>query len=166
MITMLLLTGLGFLIYKYGRFNYSDMESITFGTTAKLKWHQVKTIYNSNPRRWRFEKIVEQGYSTIETSYKALLFNAGDAWEKEWIGEGYHHADKIVRIQLSFIDYIKFLVTKKFKPANTKGIEMILKATQADIDALAKIANIQIKEANDEMQEIKERIQKGVTLEL
>lgn len=163
---IILLIGLGFLVHKYRRFNYGDMQSITFGTTAKLKWHQVKTIYNSNPSRWRFEKIVEQGYSTIETSYKALLFNSGNAWQKEYFGEGYQNADKIVRIQLSFIDYIKFLIAKKFKHADTRGIEMVLRATQADIDALAKAANIQIKEANDQMQEIKDRIQKGVTLEL
>lgn len=165
MITLTLIA-LFILIRKHRRFNYSDMQSISFGPAAKLKWHQIKTIYHSNPRRWRFEKIIEQGYSTIDTSYKALLFNAGDAWQKNDWDDGYKNAGKIVRIQLSFIDYLKFLIAKKFGYTDTRGLEMILKATQSDIDIIAREANIQIREANDQMEEIKERIQKGVTLEL
>lgn len=159
MITLGLLIFLIISYIEYRIFNYGDINSISYGSVAKLKWNQVKAIYNSNPKRWRFSPIVEQGYNFIETHYKALLFNAGNAW-----GENNR---QIVRIQLSFFDYLKFLHAKKHKiNGYSKGIEMILQATQKDINDLTKMANKEIQNAKYQIEEIKENFQKGVTLEL
>lgn len=51
---------------KYRAFNYRDINSISYGSVAKLKWNQVKAIYNSNPKRWRFDPIIEQGITLLK----------------------------------------------------------------------------------------------------
>lgn len=157
MITLLIL--LMIFHSKYWTFNYSDINSVSYGSVAKLKWNQVKAIYNSNPKRWRFSPIIEQGYNFIETPYKALLFNAGNAWGED--------NRQIVRIQLSFFDYLKFLYAKRHKIGKySKGIEMILKATQKDINDLSKMANEEIRTANYQIEKIEKSLQKEITLEV
>lgn len=145
---MITITIIIFLIFKWWWFSYGNERSDTFKFSAQLKWKQVKSIYHSNPNRWRFEKIIKPDYFTITTSTKYLLYDTG-------IG-------KIVRIRLSFIDYIKFLIAKTCSYGkDTEGLELILESVKKDIEHLSEMANEEIKSANKQIETIQTKIKKG-----
>lgn len=163
----IVLTGLGFLTFKYCCFNYGSHRSVSYGKSAKLKWNDVKNFYCLNPLRWRYESIVENDCSVLKTNYKVLLYNPTDYWSASAWNNLYSERDQLVRIRLSPIDYLKFIWCSKFKnPESIEGIEAVLDCAQKDIDRLKRISNKEIDEANKRMEDIEEKLKEGVTLEI
>lgn len=148
------------------RFNYGHLRSKSHGTAVRLTWKNLVSFYHSNPRRWRYEKIVQQDWTSLQTTLKFLLFNSGDEWRTVPCWDFYANANKIVRVQLSYFNFLRFHFNRLFIHKKTDGLELILSAVQRDIKDLQAIANKQINQANDEMEEIKQRLQEQKGLEL
>lgn len=142
-----ILSGVTF-INRFKDFNNIFVDdSGSHGLVTKLKWKTIKDLYYINKSRWRYEEIVNQN-SERRSNVFCLLYNTGDDWTKDTIKHHkvypYKNKKKIIRIQLSFIDYIKFCLARKFVREKDLGTELILKSAQADIakvkeEALAKI---------------------------
>lgn len=164
------------LLTRHKKFNetYANASS-SHGKVAKLKWKTIKTIYKLNKQRWRYESVVSPGGSD-RTSFDCLLYNTGDEWvvNNKGFYPTYKNRQGIVRVQLSLIDYLKFLWAKKFYKEKDIGAELILMTAQRDVERLQEAALKEIQEGQKLMQEViakqqkeKEKAeQKGITLSL
>lgn len=148
------------LFIKWLCFNYNHLKSISYsGETAKLKYRTLCNFYHSNPKRWRYEQIVRTHFMHTKNYVKILLFNSGDNWKTDDFYDTYCDKNRIIRVQLSFIDYIRFLWDKTFtKNIPTKGMNMILEAVQEDIKVLSDIAQDNIEKAEKDMKDIELRL--------
>lgn len=144
---------------KFKAFNneYADSGSLSYGQTAKLDWSTIRKIYFVNKKRWRYEKVSSSNCRS-RSDYPCLLYNTGDVWAKAyddlWGNPYYKNRNKIVRVQLSFPDYVKFMWAKKFAKTKDIGSEMILASAQEDIEALRNKALNQIQEAQKQMAQV------------
>lgn len=153
---------LGLILYfNFRNFNYSNLNSVSFNSVTKLKWKQIKAFYNANPNRWKFKQVIEDGFSVLESGPEVLLFNTnkkGIEWQPKLI----------VRIQMPFYDYIKFLFAKSsyMKQKNKKnkirknseGLDKIIETVKYDIEVLRKEAEKQADEANETMKKINDKL--------
>ena len=146
------------LISSWRSFNYSNLNSISYGHTTRLTWQQVKDFYSLNPKRWKFEPIILEGWNSTTTTTKFLLYNTGDKWSKYAFQEVYDEPLKIVRVQLSLLDYIKFRINMNH-PKNDEGLAIILDTVSSDIELVRAEAQRQIEEATKSMKEIKDRVE-------
>lgn len=166
----------GEFIENFNEFNtvHAD-ESGSHGQVTKLKWKTIKDIYRISKWRWRYEEVVSSdGWKHSITP--CLLYNAGDGWSKNktipHTVYPYYNKDKIIRIQLSFKDYIKFLWAKKFAKEKDLGAEILFATAQADIDKVRDKARAEIEEGQRIMAEIiakqteKTEENKNITLSL
>lgn len=156
-------TNIIILLDKYSRFN-KKYNSKLYGNTVKLKFSMVQNLYRVNPKKWRYEKIFYNSDS------KLLLYNSeSDNWptKRSFFGDySYENRNKIIRIRLSFIDYLKFLWCIKHSSNDSEGLELITSSVQKDINILKKEADKQIKQANEIMNTIKENLDDDIKLEL
>lgn len=144
-------------VYKsFRNFNNGNNKSLSFGETTTIDWKTLKDIYRVKPNRWRYESVIRPNCCYQMSEDKVLLYDAGENWDDRL---------KIVRVQLSFIDWVKFNWHKR-KPRQTKGIELILDTAQDDIFELKSLARKEIDQANEQMQEIQKKISEGVTLQI
>lgn len=154
----------GILLYHYFDwriFNYSNLNSATHrGGVSRLTWNTLANFYVTNPKRFRYETICLEDYNLLKTSTCYLIFNSGSSWTKtHWYNEYYDNSDKIVRIQLSFLDFLKFKWKRKHLSANSGGgTETIINAVNRDIKAKREIAKKQMEQATKEIKEIAERL--------
>ena len=148
---------LGNLIVDWRSFNYSNLNSRSYGHVTRLTWKQVKNFYSINPTRWKFENILREDYQVVTTTIRFLLYNTGDRWHKSIDGL-YDESFKIVRIQLSLIDYIKFRINI-IHPKDDEGLTIILNTVNSDIEVVRAEAQRQIEEATKSMKEIKDRVE-------
>ena len=93
----------------------------------------------------------------MTTTIRFLLYNTGDRWHKSIDGL-YDESFKIVRIQLSLIDYIKFRINM-IHPKDDEGLTIILNTVNSDIEVVRAEAQRQIEEATKSMKEIKDRVE-------
>lgn len=123
------------------------IENCYFKKRTFLKWKTLKDLYSVNPERWKYEEYDKWK----RNSY--LSYNANEDCSK--------NKDKIVQIQLSFVDFLKL---KWFASRNqgfsSPGTELLLTTVQEDIDELRKRSEKQIQESLQIMDEIKLEIEK------
>ena len=163
---------------KHKCFNETFADaSGSHGKVARLKQKTIKTIYKLSKWRWRYEEVTSPGGSRY-SRYECLLYNTGDEWIKDTTNKctvyPYRNKDEIIRVQLSFFDYLKFLWAKKFYKEKDVGAELILTTAQRDVERLQEAALREIQEGQKLMQEViakqqKEKAkaeEKGITLSL
>ena len=155
---------IGNLLSSWYSFNFHNLNSKSYGHITTLTWKQVKDFYAVNPKRWRFEPIVIEECETLTTNNKFLLYNTGTRWSKLIYNSIYEEASKIIRVQLSFIDYLKFMHYSDY-PKDNEGLSMVLDTVSKDIDVIKAEAQNQIKEAAKNMKEIRERMIKDATMD-
>lgn len=147
-------------------------ESGSHDKVAKLRWKTIKSLYKINKQRWRYEPVVSKD-GKYRSEGLCLLYNSGDEWihsesKKKKILPYLNKVD-IVRVQLSFLDYIKFLWASTFAREMDIGTEMILTSAQEDIDKITELAMTRIEESqkiiDDVINKQKEKDQ-NITLKL
>ncbi len=153
--------------YLKNRFCYS--RSIAYGETTKLPFKTIASIYRVNPERWKYSPVTQNGYSTISGTTKVLLYNANNFKnEIYWpdMTEVYGHQfdinrlrSKIIRVHLSFFDWLKLRYHYLFGCFSTKGTEMILETAQKDIDKLQTDIYKQIETSNKDMINILKKVE-------
>lgn len=147
--------------YRY-RYSLTNNQSYEYATTMNGK--QFKNIYMLDPSKWRYSKVMDPNYTLLATDGKFLLYNATGDWSLRrdiLIPEPYQFQNKneIVRVHLGFFAWLYYIRFKKLfdKTEMNKGMEIILKSAQNDIDKLKAQAQQEIYDANKMMKFITKR---------
>lgn len=130
-------------------------KSPVYGSSVKITWKQLKQFYWINPKKWKYEKVLNNNYSSIKTMQKVLLYDITGRWATDRFGLP-HNKACIIRIKLSLFDKIKFFVARHFRKTYKEyhDIEILLKSVQEDINTIKEISSSQIKEANSQIEKI------------
>lgn len=130
-----------------------------YSEIVRMPFRQIRQIYALNPERLKYQQVHVKysctGYNKTKDSYLLLNYADNALWtigrypfEREW------NSQKIVAIEMTPLEAIKFKIAKKKHPNNSKTQELILKAMQGDINRLREKAQIEI----DQAREITERV--------
>lgn len=131
-------------------------EVSTYTEIVKLPFKQVRQIYALNPDRLRYEKVRMVSTHKMGPDYWLLLnYTENPTWEL-YVGKSffdvpvpgiYVEKDKIVAVQLSALDGLRFKRARKKSPNRIATEQAILETMQLDIDKLRDKAQEQIDEA-------------------
>ncbi len=166
-ITTIAGTLVGGLIFFYICDSLSSRKSPNcFSRTAHLSWKMLKQLYGINPERWKYTKVIKNGYSSFKGWNKVILYNTVEDtgynytfWSEPRWCNGYHFSEHIVRVKLPFFGWLAFNYNRIFnKKKDSKGTEMLLDSVSKDIEKVRQKAQEQIAEANKMMQEAARRI--------
>lgn len=149
-----------YLLYLYTnyRYRYSQIKNQSYEYITTMSGKQFKNIYMLDPSKWRYSKVMNPNYTLLATDGKFLLYNATGDWSLRGdllFPEPYQFQNKneIVRVHLSFFAWLYYIRFKKLfdKTEMNKGMEIILKSAQNDIDKLKAQAQQEIYDANKMM---------------
>ncbi len=147
-VTFLILTGI-----LYVEDMHSARESESYNLTVRLPYKQFKQFYWVNPKRWHYIRVLKKDCSSLRTKHKFLLYHSGNS-------------DDIIRVNLIFPGNIWFFFARLFRKfcdtSTSRGSEVLLESVQRDIDVLRKNNQAQIKEATEQMENIRLRLQGDV----
>ena len=151
-------------LYSDYRYRYSQTKNQSYEYTTTMSGEQFKNIYMLDPSKWRYSKVMNPGYTLLATDGKFLLYNATGDWGLRndiLFPEPYQFQNKneIVRVHLSFFAWLYYIRFKKIfdKIEINKGMEIILKSAQNDIDKLKAQAQQEICDAGKMMEFVAKR---------
>ena len=148
------------MLINWWKFNHPLDSEISLGgyRITRMDWDTIFSVIPLDPKKWKYTAIYR--YLSGDSSHTHLVYSPTGNWNRRSLTSTFDEANKMIVIQLSFFDYLKFRKYQRNKEKLTQQEEerakikadneikmMILENAQKDINKMREQAAKEIEKS-------------------